>query len=477
MHVSPRLLRPCFVATSLLLPLPLGAALNVTLEKLAEAPAQDFGTPLGVPWVIGGQVYYSKTDGSEGGPDYGIYRGAGTPVITWGSEVDGASVNNISISGVSGSNWIVSGYANYVPNEPNSYYGSIMLFPGGNRILDKYSPFPGYPVPHPRNPIGPSSIDGGRVALTVPGTNIAPAQPSAIAVWEGGNISLIAKEGVTTVPGTSTAFYAFDTFTRPYAEGGKVVFVGRGSGTAGIYEWNGSTLRTVVDQATPAPQGGTLGSNFNVGNVVKSGADYAFVAGSSDNQLYKLVGGQLTLVASNQDAIPEGTGNFYDFYGPTIRNGNVVFVGYRSNQFAPPLQYGIYTDATGTVEPIVDLQTSFGGKTPIRFSMNVGDAWVGDWVYFLAVFNDNSAAIYRASFEPAVETLASTTVFTTPTSGTISVPSVSGTNYQLMASSTLSGGTTVQTVAGTGGTLVFSFSAPTPTPARYFFWVKSVAAP
>lgn len=456
------------------------AALDVRLEKIVEIPPQGAGDGLGVPWVIDGQVCFGKMDRTGPSENFGIYSAGGGALLLWGTTLDGAEVGSGSIADVDGSSFLVEGSSTYMPNQPNTGYNAIFLFPGGTRILDRNTAYPGYPVPHPSNVVGLATLDSGRVAMTLRGSSLAPAQPSAICVYQGGAVSLIVKEG-DFIPGTTTKFSAFDGFTRPYAEGGTVVFAGRGTGRAGIFEWDGGGLRVVVDQSTPAPQGGTLGSTFDPRGVVKQGRDFAFITGSSANQLYKLVNGTLTLVANNQTPMPGGVGKFAIIDYPTLRDGHVVFVGWRDSQFSPPREYGIYTDVTGTIEPIVDLHTDFGGKTAHTFSMNTGKAWVGDSVYFMVRFDDGSNAIYKAAFAPGGSvrpvTLKSTALFLSPTSGTITVPSRTEYVYRLISSPGLDGGGAVSSQNGTGGSLAFTFSVESPAPPSRFFWVEERPAP
>ncbi len=450
-----------------------GAGLVVELEKLDDVTTQDFGTAFSPPWRIGGDVLYSKTDDSEGASPYGIYRN-GALQLEWGDEIDGSKVNNVYILGVSGGSYLMSAFANYIPGSPNSYYTGLHLMPAGQRILDMTTTYPGYPTPLPRNLVGGGSFDNGNVAFLIRSTDIAPAQPASIMYWQGGSITKIATRG-DPIPGSASTFRNFDHSNLPFAEGGKVVFAGEGSGAAGVYEWSGGGLTKVVDSSTPAPQGGTLGSFFNQSCVVKHGADYAFVTGSSNTHLYKIANGQLSLVASNQTPVPGGTGNFFNFHSPTLRDGKVVFLGWRSNQFSPPLEYGIYTDLGGTVEPIVDVRTDFGGRTPVSFSINPGHAWVDDAVYFQVAFDNNTDAIYRATFRAAPDRLESEVVFTSPRSGTITVETEAGKTYTLKRSAALDRSTaeTLSSQAGTGSPLPFSFGPPDPPPGTMFYWVES----
>ncbi len=375
------------------------AGLVVELEQIDDVPAQNSGTAFSAPWSDGVDVYYTKRDdSSEHAPPHGIYRN-GALLVASGDEIDEAQIGiSLVIRGLSGGSYLMSAYANYMPGEPNSYYTGIHLMPAGQRILDRTTEYPGYPSPLPRDLVGPATFDGGKVAFLIQPTDITPAQPASILYWQGGNITKIATKG-DPIPDSASTFSDFERSNLPYAEGGKVVFAGRGSGAAGIYEWDGSGLRTIVNNSTPAPQGGVLGFSFNQSRVVKSGTDYAFVAGNSDQYLYKIADGQLSLVASNQTAVPGSGGTlFRKFSDPTIRDGKVVFLAWQDSSSSPSLEYGIYTDLGGTVEPIVDLRTDFGGRTPESFSINPGHAWVGDAVYFQVAFDDDTDAIYKATF-------------------------------------------------------------------------------
>lgn len=468
-----------FTAGALLLPATAGAALRVTLEKIAEAPATtEFGRQLSAPWLAGGAVCYSRTVRAEDVSLWGIYRG-GTQIASWGGDISGSEVNNLNISDADGSNLLIAAFSNH-SLAANTFKGSLNISTGGapSRILSVASALPGYPAPHPGNPItGRASIGGSTVAFFInPYQFSTPPTKGAMAVTSlsGSPVTIIAQEG-GTVPNSGGVFNAFEITARPYVNGASVVFPGSGTLRKGIYEWNGGALSTVVDTSMARPEGGTFSSATFAGNVIAAGNDYAFTTGTSFNAFYKKTGGVFSLVASNATAIPGGSGVFHTFASPSLRNGKVAFIGLRDNQFAPPREYGIYTDLTGTIEPIVDLRTDFGytGKTVSSFEMAPGKAWTATGtLYFNVIFTDKTEAIFRATFAPAPSSLASTTVFTGPRRGTITFPTQTGSTYTLRRTTNFQTSTVVSTLPGNGAQRSLSFDDSATAAPRAFFYVE-----
>ena len=482
-HRSSLLFTAGAVACAFLLTAPAPAALQVTLEKIVEAgPTTEFGRQLGAPWFSGGSVYHSRTIAGQAASLWGIYQG-NSQIASWGGQITGSEVNNLFMADVSPSAQLISAFSNHgLP--ATTYKGSLNIATGGSpsRILSGSSVLPGYPTPHPGNPItSRASIDGTSVAFFInPYQFSTPPAKGAMALTStsGSPITIIAREG-DAVPNSGGTFNAFDLTARPWLDGGRVIFPGNGTLKRGIYEWNGSTLSAVVDSSMARPGGGTFSSTLPASFAVSSGTDYAFVTGTSSNALYRKSGSTFTLIASTATPIPGGTGNFFTFANPSLRNGRLIFIGFRDNQFSPPKEYGIYTDLAGTIDPIVDMRTSFGspGKTVDIFEIANGRAWAGaDTVYFTVHFTDRSSAIYRATFTPAAGTLASTTLFTGPRSGTITVPSRTGFNYMLRRSENLTTWSApVSTTPGTGNPIAIPFSETNTALKRMFFRVEETA--
>jgi hypothetical protein len=68
------------------------------------------------------------------------------------------------------------------------------------------------------------------------------------------------------------------------------------------------------------------------------------------------VGGSLGVVANLNTAIPEGSGKLTGFGLTSVSDGHVAFNGYGSGQD------GIYAMFDGTLEKVIDLNTTFNGQ-------------------------------------------------------------------------------------------------------------------
>lgn len=453
------------------------AELDVSLHLIDSVPAQTSGTGLGPPFFSGGSVYYHKADNSGGGSAYGLYRD-GSAVVVSGEIISGNAVNNISPTDTDGSVLLFRALSNHATGSPTTFKDTLNIVSGGtySRLLSIATTLPGYPNPHPGNPIGPGTVDSGLVAFLIreaPFTN--PPQPSALATIPsgGGSVNVFAKEG-DLLPNNAGTLRKFDHVTLPYVHAGRVVFVANGSVKKGIYEWNGSNLTTVVDSAMTPPPGGNYGT-FTVGQLAKHGNDYAFMTGGTNSAtaIYKIINGQVSLVGNTQTPVPGGVGNFLNYSDVSIRNGKLLFHAYRNNQFSPPLERGIYTDISGQIEPIIDMRTDFGGKTPTQMLLPKGSAWVGDGrTYVTVAFTDKSAAIYRVDFAVSAPQFESYVIFNGSKSGTFFFQTKNGFNYTLFRTTDFVGKSQRGFTIGNGGLMSLPFDDTSAGVPRAFFYVQ-----
>ncbi len=370
-------------------------ALQISFKQIHTTPPRGFGNSLGAPYSEGGTVFFARNDGV----DFGIYTEPGGYLVRWGETVDGAQLNNIGIGSVR--NGVLAAVAadNCCSGSSNQFFGSLYLFENGlgSRVFDRNVPVPGY-----NNPINTaaisSSYDGRAMAFRLPRITTTPQQHASIVLLEDRAVSVLA-DNMTAVPDGGGA--TFSDFGQPYIHNGQVVFIGKAAGVTGIYLWDGQ-LSKIVDGNTPRPEnpGVNFGSLFQDNSPVRDGADTAFVHDGSPRGVFKTVGGQLARVADTTFDIPGGTGKFFNFASVSLQNGKVVFLGWRDNQFAPPREFGIYTDFGGALERIVDVHTPLDGKVPWTFFIARGQALVGNKVYFMVEFEDRSNAIYVATLDP-----------------------------------------------------------------------------
>ncbi len=458
------------------------ADLAVTLELVAasEPQASPLGFAVNSPRIAAGSIYFTRTDHSGNAPPNGIYRD-GTLILPADAEISGhATCCGPAAMASDGSRLLISSASTF--GASNGYQQMIALLDGNTftRILDRTTPFAGYVSPRPRNQLSAATIDGNDVAVFISrdGSNNLP---SGIARYDlaASQGQMIVLEG-DEVPGGGGFFKTFPFPTLPVAEGGRIVFRGEGTTRSGLYEWTGASLRTVVDTATPLPEGGGNFLTFHGRGVAKDGGDYAFTSGGPEGLaegVYKIVNGTMSLVANPATTamiFPEPLTAFADI---SLRKGKVVFSASGGPLAFPPAVQGIYTDHSGSLEAVVDLDTDFGGRTPIYYLLMTGDAWeTDDSILFQVEFDDHTSAIYRARLGEGGGNgrLDFTVEFHGPRRGTITVlHSRVGFHYTLRRSLAPGApGTPLITLSGTGAALDFTFDDTAATDSRAFFVVE-----
>jgi hypothetical protein len=217
----------------------------------------------------------------------------------------------------------------------------------------------------------------------------------------GGAIEILVQTGVSAVPATGGA--TFTSVLDPVVRSGVVLFYGEGGGRRGVYQWEGGTITTVVDDQTTLPPNANPTPLLDRSDVAyaNDGHDIAVLLTEIvGGGVWKRIGGQWSRVVANDSPIPGGVGSFQDLQAVAIRDGKVVFLGGRSSQFSPPRQSGLYTDSFGGVVPVVDLDTAFGHAAPVDFDVAYGGRWFdGTHVAFL-VESGSWRELYRATPVP-----------------------------------------------------------------------------
>jgi hypothetical protein len=182
----------------------------------------------------------------------------------------------------------------------------------------------------------------------------------AMCLWAMCSSSAVAAEfSLTKVADFNTAIPNgtgnFTTFLNgPLVSGKHLAFWGKGrSGQQGFYLFDGHTLRRVADKSTPIPDGTGNFTEFYwlalSGTNVLFGASGSSGHGSISQGLYLFDGTALRRVADTSTPIPDGTGNFKYLYGNAISGRRVAFLGVH-----PSGQAGIYLFDGGTLSRIAD---------------------------------------------------------------------------------------------------------------------------
>jgi hypothetical protein len=298
--------------------------------------------------------------------------------------------------------------------------GAIYSYPGLSRLVYFGSTFPGFTS----DPVGLQvssraylDVDNS-VVFQMRRATTFPNFIYTICRATGGAIAILVQTGVTVVPGGDGG--AFTLLQKPIVDGGVILFYGEGGGRRGVYQIVGGVITTVVDNQTTLPGNASPAFILDQSDVMfaNDGLDVALVLTDlSGGGVWKRIANQWTRIVAINTPIPSGTGNFFQLFSPAIRDGKVVFLGGRDNQFAPPLQNGIFTDAFGGVTRVVDLSTPFLHEMPHDFVVAEGRWFDGTDITFAVqgtAFVDDWRAIYRATPVPEpANAVASATAFAT----------------------------------------------------------------
>ncbi len=200
-----------------------------------------------------------------------------------------------------------------------------------------------------------------------------------------GTPTRIADESITA-PGNPSPFTSFREFVT--ISDGVVMFIGDGPGPIiqGVYAYNNGSLSTIANDGTQDPFGaGNLnaGGSDPISNVGNSIA-IEVVDGDGNNAIYTSINGTLAEVVDTTAPAPGGVGNFGSFDEPQINaNGKVVFEADDSNS-----NDGIYTNITGPITKVVDVNDAVPGGTGNFTSLNDPTIDGNDIVF---VGNDSSS--------------------------------------------------------------------------------------
>ena len=263
-------------------------------------------------------------------------------------------------------------------------------------VADRNTPIPGGSgnFTHLDSPM----LDAGTMVLW--GAQLpAPSQGQGDGIYTraGGSLSVIA-DWTTPVPGGSGNFNGFDLF--PAIEGSMVAFGGVGSVSNGIYTDVSGLLGVAFDNTTAIPGGS--GNFTDFAWVALDSGKLAFRGRGSSGQegIYTDASGSLAVVADLNTPIPGGTGNFtWTGEGPAFDGGSVAFRGLGSGG-----QDGIYSNLGGSLERVIDVSQSLDGKTPTGFFFG-REGLSGNRIAFGAWFDDGSSGIYVAVPEPSTALL------------------------------------------------------------------------
>ncbi|NJK39435.1 MAG: hypothetical protein HC835_19800 [Oscillatoriales cyanobacterium RM2_1_1] len=242
--------------------------------------------------------------------------------------------------------------------------------------------------------------DSGSVVFSINPNFFSNSGTSELYLRKNGVYELIVDDN-TVIPGTSFNFEDIRHSILNNAE--TIVFIGsndefpKPSEVQGIYQSRGGNLTTIVDTNTQIP-GRTETFKFVGSPGLNENDNVAFFGIDSSNQsgLYLRNNNGISLVADTNTAIPEGVGNFTDFFYfvSLDNNENLAFLGIGANN-----QQGIYENVAGEFSTVIDLNIPLEGKVIEDLALG-REGLNGDQVVFSARFTDGTEGIYLAENAP-----------------------------------------------------------------------------
>ena len=229
----------------------------------------------------------------------------------------------------------------------------------------------------------------------VSGSNLAVSSPvTGVYRDTGSGLTPVADTG-TSVPEGEGDFTAFGGVS---ISGTSVAFMGEdAAGHEGVYvQFAEGELMKVVDTRTPVPGGTGNFTDINAVEVSISGTGVGFVADDDTENIgyyaFTPEGGIVTVVDQNT-TVPGGTGTFIDFTAPSIEGAAFSFAGQDEVGV-----WGVFSNVGGELEKVVGQGDVLGGK--VLKGLLFETVLSGDDIVFMAIFEDDSRGIFRATLVP-----------------------------------------------------------------------------
>ncbi|MDM9384259.1 PEP-CTERM sorting domain-containing protein [Chlorogloeopsis sp. ULAP01] len=316
---------------------------------------------------------------------------------------------------ISGNNIVFEGYGyyHYGNVDQQGIYVTTPINSALTNFVDKNTLIPDFTSKkYVRNP----SISGSNIAFTIgEADETGYAEKRGIYANTGENGALIKIAGTNTpIPDSISNFDLVDSAS---ISGSNIAFWGGALSSdivdhQGIYASTGENraLIKIADTNTPIP--GSVGNFTYVESPRISGRNIVFSGVSDADQqgIYANMGenGALLKIADTNTPIPDSNSNFHYFEGISISGSNIAFAGIlEDNYYEAYREMGVYLYADGVLSKVISsTDTLIPGKT-IRNIYMSNQGLDGESLAFLAAFNDNSIAIFRADriYEPVPEPL------------------------------------------------------------------------
>jgi hypothetical protein len=323
---------------------------------------------------------------------------------------------------ISGNNMAFEGYGyyHYANVDQQGIYVTTPINGALTKFVDKNTLIPDFTN---KKYVGSPSISGSNIAFTIgEADETGYTEKRGIYANTGENGALIKIVGTNTPIPDSVS--SFDLVGLPSISDSNIAFWG-GTWNSDVIDYQGIYANTgengglikIADTNTPIP--GSVGNFTYVESPRISGRNIVFSGVSNADQqgIYANMGenGALLNIADTNTPIPDSDSNFHYFEGISISGNNIAFAGIiEDNYYEAYREIGVYLYADGVLSKVISsTDTLVPGKT-IRNIYMSNQGLDGESLAFLAAFNDNSVAIFRADriSEPVPEplTLAGTAV-------------------------------------------------------------------
>lgn len=262
---------------------------------------------------------------------------------------------------------VINQGANEVQMSGEGYLAAPAIFQyGQTKLVDFTSTFPG--IKSDENlqaDAGTLDDDGSVVFEAVRSQFFGAGAVNAICRLKGGSVTVLVKAGATVAPGGSDPFTYVVYATVSH---GVITFYGEtAKGRRGVFQLNGSTLSTVLDNRAKFPPAGDVASINSLSDLSFSSEGSDVAVAFTGGGVYKRINGKWSTVMKPQATIPDGTGIFYYAAAPALVGGRVAFVAGRNNQFAPPVQSGVYAEVANGFATVINESDTFNGQTGETF--------------------------------------------------------------------------------------------------------------
>ena len=282
---------------------------------------------------------------------------------------------------------------------PIRFFVDTIPLPLFEKIVDTDTTIPGSEETFDR--FSPAAIRDGAVVFRARGPDGSGEHEDGIYRVDGDGLRTIANLA-TDIPGSDAAIESFDTFAS--ISEGSVVFSGGSQYHEGIYAFDGEAISVVADSTMETPDGAGLFTTFSPWSTIHKN-DVAFMGRGDTGSMavYARIGGSLVTIANETTQAPDGLGplNLVLFGFVSMEHGRVSFRTAR----VEPLLLGLFRGEGQTIDTVVDSTMTMPGGTDLFGAIGLGPQREGKIAFGgaddladptdLAIFSDASGSLER----------------------------------------------------------------------------------